>query len=129
MNQLWKIILSNFLLGGFFVALLAVISQRFNNGLCGNLLGSLPIVTTYMIFYAYANSNIETTPSLIGNAIIGSIIYIIFNISYILIYKSCSNVFGSYFSALAIWIICQIILITLILPKFNVNLFKKDKTK
>ena len=129
MNQLWKIILSNFLLGGFFVALLAVISQRFNNGLCGNLLGSLPIVTTYMIFYAYANSNIETTPSLIGNAIIGSIIYIIFNISYILIYKSCSNVFGSYFSALAIWIICQIILITLILPKFNIRLFKKDKTK
>jgi hypothetical protein len=129
MNQLWKIILSNFFLGGFFVALLAVISQRFSNGLCGNLLGSLPIVTTYMIFYAYANSNVDTTPSLIGNAIIGSIIYIIFNISYIGIYKACSNVFGSYFSALAIWIVCQVILITMILPKFNIRLFKKDKTK
>ena len=129
MNQVWKIILSNFFLGGFFVALLAVISHKFNSGLCGNLLGSLPIVTTYMIFYAYANSEVETTPNLIGHAAIGSIIYIIFNISYIAIYKSCTNVFGSYFAALTIWVICQIILIGLIFPKLNISLFKKHKTK
>ena len=49
MNKLWKIILSNFFLGGFLVALIAVVSEKFSYGLCGNLLGSLPIVTTYMI--------------------------------------------------------------------------------
>jgi len=125
MNKLLKLIIINFLFGGTLIAGFAVLSDRFNYGLSGNLLGALPIITTYMIFHAYINNRQSETNSMLWQAVFGAMVYIIFNISFILLYSAFKNVFSSYFTALAIWVVCQIILIGCILPQFDIELLRK----
>ena len=125
MNKLLKLIIINFLFGGILVSGFAVITDKFSYGLGGNLLGALPIITTYMIFHAYINNRQSETNSMLWQAVLGALVYIIFNISFILLYSAFKNVFASYFTALAIWVTCQIILIGCILPQFNIELLRK----
>jgi len=125
MNKLLKLIIINFLFGGILVSGFAVITDKFSYGLGGNLLGALPIITTYMIFHAYVNDRAAATSNMLWQAVLGALVYIIFNISFILLYSSFKNVFASYFTALAIWVTCQIILIGCILPQFNIELLRK----
>ena len=127
MNRILKLIIINFLLGGFAVAFFVTIAETVSYGLVGNLVGALPIMTTYMIFYSYLNSEKENTTSMVWQGSISAIIYIIFNVAFALIYPKLKNVYGSYFSALGIWLLCQIILIMYILPKCGVKLLIKDK--
>jgi len=126
MNRTLKNIIVNFLAGGVAIALFTTIADIFNYGFVGNLIGSVPIITTYMIFHAYIMSNSPDTDtiSMLWQGIWGGLIYIIFNISFILIYKSLQNVIGSYFIALTVWVLCQIILIVCILPQFGIKLLK-----
>lgn len=126
MNRLLKISLVNFLLGGFTIALFAFLAEVINYGLVGNLMGALPVLTTYMIFYSYTMSTAKNTTTIAWQGAISATIYIIFNISFAMIYPRLNNVFGSYFIALGIWIVCQAILILAILPKFGIKLLKKD---
>ena len=126
MNRLLRTSLINFLSGGFTIAMFAVLAEVMNFGLVGNLMGALPILTTYMIFYSYATSTVSNTTTLAWQGAIAAIIYIIFNITFALVYPRINNVICSYFIALGVWIICQIILIFAILPKFGIKLLKKD---
>lgn len=125
MNKLLRLSIINFFLGGFFIALFAVLTEKFTYGLSGNLIGALPIMTTYMIFYSYATGNAEEIDSMLRNGVFGAIVYIIFNISFILAVPCIKNIVGTYFIALAIWIMCQLLLIGCILPQFNIKLFSK----
>ena len=126
MSKTLKNIIVNFLTGGVTIALFATIADKFNYGFVGNLIGSLPIITTYMIFHAYIKSNSPDTDtiSMLWQGVWGALIYIIFNIIFILIYKSLKNIVGSYFIAFAGWVLLQIILIVCILPQFGIKLLK-----
>ena len=125
MNKLLKLIIINFCVGGFFIALLAIAANKLNYGFMGNLLGSLPILTTYMVFFTHINGKDNEIQSIMKNAIIGVIVYVIFVIAFIGIYRCLPNVIATYFIALGIWILCQYILMKYILPAFNVKLLEK----
>jgi len=125
MNKLLRISIINFFLGGFFVSLFAVLTEKFSYGLSGNLIGALPIITTYMIFYSYTMGKDKEIDSMLRNASLGAVVYIIFNIAFLCIFPYLKNIFGTYFIALAIWIVCQLLLIGCILPQFDIKLFTK----
>jgi len=125
MNKLLRLSIINFFLGGFFVSLFATLTERYSYGLSGNLIGALPIMTTYLIFYSYVNGKNHDIDNLLQNASLGAMVYIIFNIAFLCIYPYIKNIYGTYFIALGIWIACQLLLIGCILPQFNIKLFSK----
>ena len=131
MNELLRLVIINFFLGGFAIAFFTVIAELLNYGLVGNLVGSLPIMVTYMIFYSYMRLSKEEslvkTTTLAWQGAISAVIYIIFNIVFALLYPRIKNIWGSYFIGIAVWILCQILLVLCILPRFDVKLFEKAK--
>lgn len=122
MNKILKTLITNFILGGLVVSIICVIADTYSYNLAGNLVGALPLLTTYMIFYAYAKSqSTETISNMIHNSSMAGVVYIIFCMSFAFIYPKLKSVYGSYFIALSIWILCQLILIYCIFRKQTNN--------